>query len=77
MSPLLEIKSKLKAYLPALKQKYPIAALALFGSVTRDDFDQDKSDVDIMVEFNGDVGWEFFEIQQDLSNLLHRKVDLV
>ena len=72
-----DIKDKLKNALPDLQTRYPIASLALFGSVVRDDFDADRSDVDIMVEFNGEIGWEFFDLEEELAKLLGRKVDLV
>ncbi len=58
-------------------QQHHIRRLALFGSVLRDDFRPD-SDVDVLVEFEpGHVpGWEFFSFQEELSQLLGRKVDL-
>jgi predicted nucleotidyltransferase len=54
-----------------------IRLLAVFGSALRDDFAPD-SDIDILVEFEpGHVpGFEFFAIQDKLSALLGRKVDL-
>ena len=54
-----------------------IRRLALFGSILRDDF-QPQSDVDVLVEFEPDarVGLRFFELQDELSSLLGRKVDL-
>ena len=54
-----------------------IRRLALFGSVLRSDHRPD-SDVDILVEFEpGRVpGFGFFRIQDELSELLGRKVDL-
>ena len=54
-----------------------IRRLALFGSILRDDFISD-SDIDILVEFESgvQVGWEFFKMQEDLSELIGRKVDL-
>ena len=77
MTAIQEIKNKLHEYLPTLKQKYPIASLALFGSVVRDDFDTEKSDIDILVEFNGPIGWQFIDIEEELEELLGRKVDLI
>lgn len=53
--------------------------LALFGSALRKDFRSD-SDVDLLVEFEPDapIGFlEFTALQNELSDLLHRKVDLV
>ena len=54
-----------------------IRRLALFGSVLRDDFRPD-SDVDVLVEFEPGtrVGFGFFGIEQELSEILGRRVDL-
>ena len=54
-----------------------IRRLALFGSVLRDDFRPD-SDVDVLVEFEPEhvPGWEFFDMQEELSRIIERKVDL-
>jgi uncharacterized protein len=51
--------------------------LALFGSSLRDDFRPD-SDVDVLVEFEPGtrVGLAFIAMQDELSELLGRKVDL-
>ena len=58
-------------------RKRHIIKLSLFGSVLRDDFRPD-SDVDVLVEFEPGKtpGFAFFGIQEDLSNMLGRKVDL-
>jgi uncharacterized protein len=58
-------------------RRHGIRRLSLFGSVLRDDF-TDESDVDVLVEFEEDarVGWEFFGMQDELSALLGRKVEL-
>jgi uncharacterized protein len=57
--------------------RHNIRKLALFGSVLRDDFNE-ESDVDVLVEFEPDaaVGLNFFSIEQELSMILGRKVDL-
>ena len=54
-----------------------IQRLAFFGSVLREDFQSD-SDVDVLVEFeSGHIpGLAFFRMEQELSELLGRKVDL-
>ncbi len=54
-----------------------IQKLALFGSALRDDFSS-ASDLDILVEFapNHTPGLAFFTIQDELSRLLNRPVDL-
>ena len=54
-----------------------VQRLALFGSVLRDDFTP-ESDVDVLVEFEpGHVpGLAFFAMQDELSEILGRRVDL-
>ena len=54
-----------------------IRRLALFGSVLRDDFTP-ESDVDVLVEFEPDarVGFAFITVQDELSNILGRRVDM-
>jgi len=51
--------------------------LALFGSVLRDDFRPD-SDVDVLVEFEPGtrLGFAFFDVQEELSQIIGRRVDL-
>ncbi len=61
--------------------EYQVTRLELFGSATRPDFDPERSDIDLLVEFapDADLGpWlaRFFEIQDRLAALLQRKVDL-
>ncbi|MBI4341949.1 MAG: nucleotidyltransferase family protein [Candidatus Omnitrophica bacterium] len=57
--------------------RHHIRKLALFGSVLRGDFRSD-SDVDVLVEFEpGHIpGLAFMGMQEELSELLGRKVDL-
>lgn len=54
-----------------------IRRLALFGSVIREDFRPD-SDIDVLVEFQPGirVGLAFIRIQDELSTVLGRNVDL-
>jgi len=54
-----------------------IRRLALFGSVLRDDFTS-ASDVDMLVEFESGKtpGFAFFRMQDELSEIIGRRVDL-
>jgi predicted nucleotidyltransferase len=63
--------------LAAFCRSHHVRRLALFGSVLRDDF-APGSDVDVLVEFEpGRVpGLAFFSMEQELSGILGRKVDL-
>lgn len=58
-------------------KKHHIRKLAFFGSVLRDDFGP-KSDVDVLVEFERGKtpGLAFFSMQNELSEIIGRKVDL-
>jgi len=60
-------------------RKWKIAEFALFGSVLREDFRPD-SDVDVLVRFIPNPGWSLLDrahMQRELSEIFHRKVDLV
>jgi predicted nucleotidyltransferase len=56
-----------------------IRRLSLFGSVLRRDFDPQRSDVDVLAEFEPDVlkqvGFQYFGYGQELAAILGRKVD--
>jgi predicted nucleotidyltransferase len=58
-------------------ERHGIRRLAVFGSVLRDDF-APHSDIDVLVEFEPGrtPGLAFFAMQDELSGLFHRVVDL-
>jgi len=60
-------------------RKWRIRELSLFGSALREDFRPD-SDVDLLVVFEPDDGWDLWDIiaiESELEQLFGRKVDLV
>ena len=70
------ILDRLKAEAPALKRKYAVKTLAVFGSMARGD-DREGSDVDVLVEFEGPATFRgFMGLKLDLEELFGRKVDL-
>ena len=70
------ILDRLNAEAPALKQKYGVKSLAVFGSMARGD-DHEGSDVDILVTFEGKATFRnFMGLKLDLEELFGRKVDL-
>jgi len=82
VSPCYNRNLKIKEFLfssqiEAFCQKYHIRSLAVFGSAVREDFSP-QSDIDILVEFEtGKVpGFEFFLMEDELTRLVGRKVDL-
>ena len=57
-----------------------VRRLEVFGSILRDDFDTDTSDVDIVVEFEPPMAssfTNFLNLKESLETLLGRSVDLV
>ena len=56
-----------------------IRRLKLFGSVLREDFDPERSDVDVLAEFHPgalrNAGWDYFLYGEQLGAILGRKVD--
>ncbi len=74
MSPNLSID---RGAISAFCRRHHITRLALFGSALRDDFGPD-SDVDVLVEFEPGrtPGLAFFAMQDELSGVFHRAVDL-
>ena len=70
------IENKLRNLKPMLSQKYFVERIGFFGSFSREEQNED-SDIDILVEFNRPLGWEFFDLQELLEKELQRKVDLV
>jgi len=73
---LVEISAK-QSLIQKFCKKYGIVFLGVFGSFVRDEA-KDTSDIDILVKFERVGGLlEFIGAEQELSNLLGRKVDLV
>ena len=70
------LENKLKELKPLLEKQYKVKKLGYFGSYARNEANED-SDVDILVEFSGDVGWEFLDLKDFLENNLNTEVDLV
>ena len=80
--PVLEIALPIEIDTPRLEafcRKWKICELAAFGSVLRGDF-RPGSDVDLLVSFSPEAQVGLLEhvmMQEELSKLLGRKVDLV
>jgi predicted nucleotidyltransferase len=59
-----------------LISRYHLKAIGIFGSCTREDFRED-SDVDILIEYEKQMGIEFIDLAEELETILKRKVHLV
>lgn len=72
-----DILRTLRDHLPALRQRYDVKSLAVFGSYVRGQ-QRKRSDVDVLVEFQqAPTLFEFIDLEEELSRLLGVKVDLV
>ena len=59
--------------------RWKISKLALFGSVLNDDFNS-HSDIDILVDFERNLRYSFFDLvamEDELKAIFNRDVDLV
>jgi uncharacterized protein len=64
----------------AFCRKWGIRKLSFFGSVVRDDFDPERSDVDVLVEYRDPATVSLFDLvhaESELGAILGRKVDLM
>ena len=71
-----EIINKLRVMKPALQENFAVKTLGLFGSFA-DGTNTEKSDIDIMVELERPIGWNFFVLEKHLEQALSSKIDLV
>lgn len=76
MKTISEIKELLKKNKKDLMMKYDLKSIALFGSIAREEATE-KSDIDILVEFEKPIGLEFVLLADELEEILGIKVDLV
>ena len=64
----------------AFCERWQVMEFALFGSILRDDFHPDTSDVDVLVSFSPTYTWTYdaaFEMREELIEMFQRPVDLI
>jgi len=76
MKTLEEIKALLQAHRQTLHERYKVRRIGIFGSRVRGD-NTPLSDMDILVELEGPIGWEIVDLHRYLEGLLGIRVDLV
>ncbi len=76
MNELEQIKKDIKKQKEYLKKKFFVEKIGVFGSYIKGK-EGAESDIDILVEFDGPIGWDFVELKDFLENILNKKVDLV
>ncbi|SEC32043.1 nucleotidyltransferase family protein [Terriglobus roseus] len=75
-----EIDSR-REQIEAICREHGVARLLVFGSVLRDDFNPDTSDIDLLVKFMPNVQkpWagEYTDLQSAMEALFRRRVDVI
>jgi predicted nucleotidyltransferase len=77
MHPLIESN---REAISKLCRQYGVRSLEVFGSILREDFDPQRSDVDVVVEFEPQAAASFtnyLRLKESLAALFGRPVDLV
>lgn len=76
MKTLAQIQTTLQSHWHTLRRAYRVRRIGVFGSHVRGD-NTPLSDVDILVELEGPVGWEIVDLHRFLEDVLGIRVDLV
>ncbi len=76
MKHLTHYKNQLQEIKPELFKKFHVTSIGLFGSVVKNTFRID-SDLDVVVDFNKNVGIEFIDLAEYLEEKLKIHIDLV
>ena len=72
-----DVINTLREHLPDLLKRYGVRTLGVFGSYARNEA-RPRSDLDLLVEFDHPPSLlRFITLEQDLTDLLGVKVDLV
>lgn len=72
-----EIRAIIEANRADLRNRFMVGSIGVFGSCVRGE-QSEGSDIDVLVEFDGDVSmFEFMDLQEHLAALLGARVDLV
>ncbi|MDR4498503.1 MAG: nucleotidyltransferase family protein [Candidatus Scalindua sp.] len=77
MKSLSEIKKIIQQHREELKKNYAVKEIGIFGSCARGE-QNEKSDIDILIELEKPVGFvKFLKLEKYLSLLLEAKVEIV
>lgn len=71
-----QILSLLREKQPYLHAEFNVSRIGIFGSYAKE-LSNESSDIDIVVEFSGPIGFRFMELADYLEELLGKKVDLL
>ncbi|MHA1342772.1 MAG: nucleotidyltransferase family protein [Promethearchaeota archaeon] len=69
------IIKKIKEKQKMLNKRYNVSLIAIFGSYARRE-ENEKSDIDLIVEFGKPIGLKFFELADYLEKLIGVRVEI-
>lgn len=73
---LTSIKNLLEQLKPELKERFHVSSIGIFGSASRNELTE-KSDIDIIVDFDQPVGIGFIDLADFLEKKVNLPIDLV
>jgi len=71
-----DVECILKEQKPYLAERFFVEKIGIFGSYSKNK-QTEESDIDILVEFNRPVGFQFLDLKKYLESVFHKPVDLV
>ena len=71
-----QILTILRKHAPFLRERFKVKRIGVFGSYARG-HEKGTSDVDILVDLHGPIGWEYVDLKEYLEKILEIDVDLV
>ena len=76
------LEERTRSSLETICRKYAVRRIKVFGSALREDFNEESSDLDLLVEFDDPPSGmrpatQFFGLHEELQNLFMRGVDLL
>ena len=77
MKTLDEVRAELRAMLPDLRLRYPVAQLGVFGSYARGE-QREGSDLDLLVDLDGPIDlFRFGDLEEEIARQLNLRVEMV
>lgn len=75
---MIELK-QYKANIDKICRELSVKRLYLIGSAARDDFEPDRSDIDVLVDFQGNERLfdRYFSLKEQLEKCFGRRVDVI
>jgi len=70
------VTEELERQYPYLSNQFEVKRIGLFGSAA-DGTQSDKSDIDLIVEFDRSIGLKFIELVEYLEKIFKKRIDVI